>query len=138
MKIDHDYIKEILTAIEQQEKARPFLEEILETMSLDGLTEKFLLHYEVLFDYGFIQSLTANGSLGIDVDSSGEIYWSDAPIRLTATGHEFIEALNQSDIWSVIKSEFRESSIKTIFKVATDLAQGIAKKQVEQILSENL
>ena len=125
----------MLLAIESQEEARPYLLDVLNKLGQDGFDQEFLLHYEVLFDYGFIESMLNDGSIGVH-GSGDNISWTNIPIRLTGVGHEFIEAMNKAEIWEVIKNDFKESSIKTIFKVATDLAEGFAKKQVEKILNE--
>jgi hypothetical protein len=135
MKINNDYIKKVLIAIEAQEAPRPYLDDILQTLGLEDATDEFLLHYEVLLDDKLIEAPTSDDR-GIKHASSGELYYSDIPIRLTAKGHELIEALNKSEIWDVIKTEFKESSVKTIFKVGRNLAEGYAKKRVEDILDE--
>jgi len=136
MKINHAYIKNILLAVESEGDARPYLLDILKKLDLDDFNQEFLLHYEVLFDYGFIESTLEDHSIGVQQGAGGDIAWSNIPIRLTASGHEFIEAMNKIEIWEIIKKDFKESSIKTIFKVATDLAEGFAKQKVEKILSE--
>ncbi len=134
MKINHDYIKNLLLAIESANDARPYLTEVLNNLDLQEFNQEFLLHYELVLDYGFIQTLS-DSSDGIHQGADGEISWSDIPIRLTATGHEFIELMNQNEIWEIIKSDFKNSSIKTIFSVAKSLAEGFAKKKIESILS---
>lgn len=104
-------------------------------MQYSSTNQEFLLHYEVIFDYGFIESTLDDGSIGVH-GSGDNVSWANVPIRLTAIGHEFIEAMSKNEIWKIIKKDFKDSSIKTIFKVATDLAEGFAKKQVGKILSE--
>lgn len=136
MKLNHAYIKNILLAVESEDDARPYLKDVLKRLGLEDFNQEFLLHYEVLFDYGFIESTLNDGTIGIQQGAGGDIVWANIPIRLTASGHEFIEAINKNEVWEIIKKDFKESSVKTIFKVATDLAEGFAKKQVEKILSE--
>lgn len=138
MKLDTIYIKKLLLSIESSKIARPYLGEIIQIMGMKDIDNEFLLHYEVLFDYGFIEAPWINEGIGgakgiIDVDGD-DITWMDVPLRLTGKGHEFIMALEKVEVWEVIKSEFKESSIKTIFKVACGLVEGLAKKKVEGIL----
>ena len=139
MKLDHEYIKTLLLSIEGIDSSRPSLGTILSVMGLNSMTDEFLLHYEVLFDYGFIavpDGESTDNSIGILFFSENDISWMNVHLRITAKGHEFIMAMNEPEIWNVIKNEFKDSSIKTIFKVAGDLAEGFAKKKIEGILSQ--
>ena len=56
------------------------------------------------------------------------------PLRLTATGHELLEALNKSEVWDIIKKEFKDASISTIFSVGTTLVKNLALKKIEKYL----
>ena len=134
MKLNHEYVKKILLAIEREPTARPCLGKVLGNLGLNDVSQEFVLHYEVLLDSMLIATVLQNEL--ITQDTMGVYYWRDDPIRLTAKGHEFIEAINQAKIWEIIKKEFKESSVKTIFKVATELAEGYAKKKVEKLLGE--
>jgi hypothetical protein len=107
MKLESEYIKQLLLGIE---------------------------HYEVLFDYGFIEPTDESGRIGIEQKGYGEYFWINLPIRLTAQGHEFIEAMQKNEVWEVVKKEFKDNSIKTIFDVATGLAEGFARKKLEKYL----
>ncbi|HHQ4263681.1 TPA: DUF2513 domain-containing protein, partial [Vibrio cholerae] len=60
--------------------------------------------------------------------------WKIVPIRLTASGHEFIESLNEPDVWDTIQSNFKEASLETLAVVAKDLAIGFAKQKVKALL----
>ncbi len=137
MKLEHSYIKELLHSIESIESARPFLSEVLASMNLESLDDKFLLHYEVLFDYGFIDAPSneeGSRDIGIMYTDAGTLMFFDRTIRLTGKGHEFIQAMSKNEVWTVIKKEFKESSVKTVYKVATSIVEGLAKKKVESLL----
>jgi hypothetical protein len=43
---------------------------------------------------------------------SDDFGWTDINLRLTARGHEFIEALSRQDVWQVIKSQFGGGILK--------------------------
>lgn len=135
MKLDKEYLRALLTVIEENPSPRPSLKEILNGMGLEDLNDDFLLHYEILADYGFIEGVGDSSSIGLTDDSDG-VDWIDANIRLTATGHEFISNLRQSEVWEAIKENFKEGSIETIFSVAKKLAEGFAKKRIESVIDE--
>jgi hypothetical protein len=40
--------------------------------------------------------------------------WSVIPLRLTAQGHEFLEALHNSKVWGMIKTKFKDASLGTL------------------------
>ena len=135
MKLDKEYLRALLTVIEENPSPRPSLMDILNGMDLKDLNDEFLLHYEILADYGFIEGVGNSSNIGLIDDSDG-VDWIDANIRLTAAGHEFISNLRQSEVWEVIKENFKEGSIETIFSVAKKLAEGFAKKRIESVIDE--
>jgi len=61
--------------------------------------------------------------------------WSVLPLRLTASGHQFIEALSNKEVWAAIKHGFKDASITTLKSVSLKLLEGYAQKKVEQLLS---
>ena len=132
MKPDLEFLKKILTTLQASPRPWPTIGE-LENAGVDA-DEDLCLHLELLDDYGFIQSKADDGSFGFQDGIGGEIYWADVPVRITASGHEFIEAMEKPEIWNVIKSEFKESSIKTIFTIGTSLVEGYAKDKLEKYL----
>lgn len=134
MKLDKDYLRTLLLTIENMDSPYLFLEDILKQMGLDDPDKNFVQHYDVLFDYGFLESCSENGSNGIILTPRGELHWINLQVRLTGQGHEFIEAMKKVEIWEIIKRDFKESSIKTIFTVATDLAEAFAKQHVNKLL----
>lgn len=56
------------------------------------------------------------------------------PVRLTAAGHEFAEALNRDDVWQVITTELKDASLETLSKTARSLLQAFVRKQVGRYL----
>ena len=141
MKIDNNYIKKLLHTVESMESARPYLGDVLESMGLEDVSDEFILHYEVLFDYEFLEAPSGNGysgEIGIKQSADGMYFWSNIPIRLTAQGHEFIQAMDKSEVWDIVKTEFKESSVKTVFNVATGIAENYAKKKLKSLLGEEI
>ncbi|HAT8502483.1 TPA: DUF2513 domain-containing protein [Vibrio vulnificus] len=57
--------------------------------------------------------------------------------KLTWEGHEFLDDIRKESVWEVIKADFKNDSLATIKAVAKDLALGLAKKKVKDILGEN-
>ena len=51
---------------------------------------------------------------------------------MTATGHEFVEAMNNAEIWEILKGEFKDSSLSTLKSVAGSLLTAFAKKQLNK------
>lgn len=98
------------------------------------MDDKFLFHIQILEDQGFVESLDKKSDLGYEILLGGEFKWQSRPLRLTASGHEFVEALNKSEVWEIIKEEFKDSSISTLRSAATTLFKAFAKKQVEKYL----
>jgi len=58
------------------------------------------------------------------------------PLRLSADGHEFIEALENVDVWTTIKRDFRDTSIKTLKDAGLQLLEGYVKKKVNGLIGD--
>ncbi|CAH7063718.1 DUF2513 domain-containing protein [Vibrio crassostreae] len=132
MKIDQEYLKGLLAAFEAAEFPITNIQE-LEQKGFSNQCDQFLFHLKILSDQGLVEREQGHG-LGYERDLSGKIYWSVVPLRLTAKGHEFIEALHNSEVWDTIKSEFGDASIGTLWRVSKDLLEGYTKKKVTALL----
>lgn len=132
MKPEPDFLKQVLTTLQASSSPWPSVGELEQAgIEPDG---KLCFHLELLNDHGFIESKSEDGSFGFHEDIGGEVCWRDVLMRITATGHEFIEAMEQPEVWSAIKTEFKDASIKTIFSVGRALVEGFAKKKLGRYL----
>lgn len=134
MKINQDYLKRLLEAFESAE--RPTLD--LHTLEKAGLKDDehvLVFHMQILNDSGFIQRGDGKPGFGLVNITGYEDYgWSVTPLRLTASGHQFIEALRNEEVWEKIKSEFKDASVGTLWEVSKKLLEAYAKKKVEVII----
>jgi hypothetical protein len=132
MKIDHEYLKKLLEAFEASDTPTTDIQE-LESVGFSYQEDKFIFHLSILADQNLVQREQGHG-LGYQKGADGYVSWSVVPLRLTAFGHEFLEALRNSQVWSTIKSEFKDASIGTLLRVSKDLLEGYTKKKVITLL----
>jgi hypothetical protein len=132
MKIDQDYLKDILSTFEDADTAAIELSCFQPLMDLD--MEKFIFHIKILEDQYFVESRDGNDDLGFIYTLDGSVHWANNHLRLTASGHEFIEALKNEQVWETIKTNFKDSSAETLWSVSKQLLEGYAKKKVETLL----
>jgi hypothetical protein len=117
-----------------QDFDEPFMDVLqLKTYGFDCLEQRFIFHLQIMEDQGLVQDVGGVG-LGYEVQPNGQVLWSPRKLRLTAAGHEFIEALEKSDVWEIIKRDFREESIGTLMDVALKLAKGFANERLKKYL----
>jgi hypothetical protein len=133
MKIDQDYLKDLLNAFQAEESLYTDINKLKEK-GFDHLTGKFLFHIQILEDKKLIENCTKDFRIGYDFTLDGGISWTILPLRLTANGHELLEALNKSEVWDIIKKEFKEASVSTLFSVGTTLVKNLALKKIEKYL----
>lgn len=130
MKIDQEYLKKLLNAFLDSEnhyaKISNFKNAGLE------IDDKFLFHMQILEDQGFVKGYSEENNLGYQVSLAGTFVWIDQNLRLTASGHEFTDALNKKEIFEVIKSEFKDVSVGTLVSVSKELMIAFAKKQASK------
>jgi hypothetical protein len=136
VKIDQDYLKRLLEACQASEKPTFDIEE-LKAAGFNRDDPRFGFHMMILADQGLIEQDDGSPGLGLEKSADGSYHrWSVLPLRLTASGHQFIEALSNKEVWATIKHSFKDvASIKTLSDVALKLLEGYAQKKVEQLLS---
>ena len=123
MKIDQDYLKMLLEASQASEKPTFDIEE-LRAAGLDYNDKRFEFHMMILTDHGFIAQDDGDPGFGLTKSLDGFLSWSVLPLRLTASGHQFIEALLNKEVWAAIKRDFKDASIATLKTVSLKLLEG--------------
>ena len=132
MKIDHKYLKGLLEAFQAAERPYTTIDELKEN-GYPYNDDAFTFHMNILYDLGLIDgTATGRNSIGMERTISGEIIWiRGRNIRLTAPGHEYIDTLNEPEVWNTIQENFSESALHTVMAVAKDLAVRHAKNKLE-------
>ena len=123
MKRDMDLIRKILLAVEAGESSD----------ATNGFSEDSTKYHQALA----IEAGLLKGKALKYLDNGTEIPSAVAITGLTWEGHEFIDLIKRSDVWSTIQDNFKEESFSTIVQVAKDLATGWAKKKVADLLGQN-
>jgi hypothetical protein len=68
---------------------------------------------KILNDQGFVEQDDGTSGFGLIKGADGYSSWSVLPLRLTASGRQFVEALSNREVWSTIKKSFKDTSITT-------------------------
>ena len=130
MKIDQEYLKSLLNTFIESPRSFIWVADFIDNgIEID---DKFLFHIQILEDQKFVECLDKKSEIGYEITLGGEFEWSSRPLRLTAVGHEFVEAINRDEIWAVIKKEFKTASLSTLKSAASSLLQAFAKKQLNK------
>lgn len=133
MKIDREYLKGLLEAFESSDNPTTDIRE-LQLKGFSTQESNFLFHLQILGDQGLVQRENGGG-LGYTKGADGFVSWSVVPLRLTSQGHDFIEALRNSEVWVTIKKEFKDASLGTLLHISKELLEGYTKKKVISLLS---
>jgi len=132
MKIDQEYLREILNTFIESPRSFIWVEDL--TNKGIETDDKFLFHIQILEDQHLIECLDKKSDIGYEITLGGNFEWKSRPLRLTASGHEFTEAINRPEIWEILKDEFRDASLSTLKSTATTLLIAFAKKQINKYL----
>jgi hypothetical protein len=133
VKIDQDYLKKLLEACQDSEKPTFDIED-LKAAGFDYNDQQFEFHMKILNDQHFIEQDDGDAGFGLTKSLDGFLSWSVLPLRLTASSHQFIEALENKDVWAAIKRGFKDASIETLQSVALKLLDGFAQKKIDALL----
>lgn len=130
MKIDPDYIKRILTKAQSSEKAIFNIYDLVDDKN-DISDETFIFHMQILSDQKLIVTDGSDNSsdIGVSRTGNGQVCWRVTHLRLTSTGHDFIEALTNDTVWKKIKKELKQPSISTLVSTAQFLLNETIKNQ---------
>ncbi|MBB1369428.1 DUF2513 domain-containing protein [Pseudoalteromonas sp. SR45-4] len=143
MKIDIEYIKDILNVFLEAETAHITVNELKESgISYEGsdgdIDQKFLFHFQLLIENQLIgkQSLRYADlkDMGFQQCMGGEWSVCALDIRLTQTGHDFAQSLANKEVFSKLKSEFKDFPFKVIFDSGRKLLEHVAKKKMDKLL----
>lgn len=136
MKIDQQYLKDLLIAFEETQGPDTMIDE-LEAAGFKSNDSNFIFHMRLLYDNALIVRVDGRYGIGHEMSQAlGEgvsYYWLNIPLRLTARGHDFIADLRQKEVWQTIKANFRDEGISTLMGLSKSLAMGFAKKKVKEI-----
>lgn len=128
MKIDPDYIKQILTKALSSERAIFNIYDLVDKNEISD--EKFIFHMQILSDKQLIVTDSDNSSdIGVSRTGNGQVSWRVTHLRLTSIGHDFIEALTNDTVWKKIKKELKQPSISTLVSTAQFLLNETIKNQ---------
>jgi hypothetical protein len=134
VKIDQDYLKNLLEVCQASEKPTFDIQD-LAAAGLDYNDSRFEFHMKILTDQGFIEQDDGRPGFGLFKSVDGLSAWAVLPLRLTASGHQFIEALANKEVWATIKHSFKDASISTLKTVSLKLLDAYAKKKIDRLLS---
>ena len=119
MKRDMDYVRDILLKIESLDAPR--LKDLMNSTS-DEEYEKLSEHLSLLIDQaGFLT--------GIKAHTYGGKNWLN--IRLTWTGHEYLDNIRDPEIWQKTKEGAQKVGGFSL-DIMSALAKGLIKKQIEK------
>ncbi len=133
MKIDQDYLKKLLEACQGSQKPTFDIED-LKLAGLDYNDKRFEFHLMILTDHGFIERDDGDPGFGLTKSIDGFLSWAVLPLRLTGSGHQFVEALSNEEVWAAIKHDFRDASISTLKTVSIKLLEGRSSNIVHNIV----
>lgn len=129
MKLDYNFIKQILITMEEYEKHEislyPLLKK-LKVMSIDNkldeaLVDKFLGHIKILGDGYYIEC--SNDEYGF-MQTCGGYAIANADFRLTAQGYEFLEILKNDTAFNKVKGFALNTALDIGKQIIVKLATG--------------
>ncbi|MBB6116080.1 hypothetical protein F4826_003004 [Rahnella inusitata] len=135
MKIDQDYLKGLLEAFEASENPATDIR-LLSRAGYHHENKEFVFHVRLLEDRSLISRTDGLAGIGYfspstdDPDDEG--FFDVVPLRLTASGHDFLDAIRNKEVWATIKSGFKEASIGTLVTVSKELFNRALSKQLDK------
>lgn len=102
--------------------------------------EKFVFHMQIAIDNQLIGCRNGAVSnlkdIGVRLGQGGGGSIVDAQIRLTQKGHDFASTLNNKEVLTKLKEEFKDAPFKIIFETGQKLLQHYATKKLDDFLKK--
>jgi Hypothetical protein (DUF2513) len=92
--------------------------------------DQFVFHMDILDDLGFLERDDREPGFGLTRGLDGHMSWSVLPLRLTAQGHHFIEALRNKEVWATLKRDFKRRQRQYFMGCVEEASRGLHKKEV--------
>jgi Hypothetical protein (DUF2513) len=124
MKPDPEYTRKLLEAFRDAPDPTTDINELKER-GLSHETAEFYFHLRLLDDDGFVARDDGEPGIGA-AGSGGHHSWPVVPLRLTASGHEFAEAMENKTAFAAVKKSFASSSLS----VMRDIAVSVLKAEL--------
>ncbi|HDG1704604.1 TPA: DUF2513 domain-containing protein [Kluyvera ascorbata] len=132
MKIDQEYLKGLLEAFEASDTPDTDINELNER-GFNCETDEFLFHMRLLEDRQLITRTDGRDGFGAVESLDGMVHWAVMPLRLTAIGHDFLDALRNQEVWATLKTGFKDASMGTLMTVSKELFNRALAKQLDKI-----
>jgi hypothetical protein len=136
MQIDHEYLKRLLEAFAAASGPLTNIEE-LEGRGMPYRDPQFVFHMGILEDKALIARDDHKPGFGLTRSVDGFESWGVLPLRLTANGHEFLEALRDQRILAVIKRQFKTAGIGTLVTVSKTLLESYTKEAIGALMKHS-
>ncbi len=133
MKIDHEYLKGLLEAFECSDKPETDIQK-LHDLGFSYQTPEFLFHMRLLDDRNLIARTDGDSGFGFFESADDGGSWALLPLRLTANGHDFLEAIRNKEVWKALKTGFKDASIGTLVTVSKELFNRMLAKQLDKYI----
>jgi hypothetical protein len=135
MKIEQEYLKGLLIAFEDSHEPHTSITRLL-ALGFDHQTNEFRFHIRLLQDRGLIGRVDGQYGIGYFSPESDDRYddgfFDEVPLRLTASGHDFLEAIRNQEVWATLKTGFKDASIGTLVTVSKELFNRALTKQLDK------
>lgn len=95
MKINNQYLKKLLEAFETSTNPALDLCDLVKLGFNYEEDEAFAFHMQFMNDKGYIEREDRGSGFGYDKAADGAVMWSVLPLRITASGHEFLNKLTE-------------------------------------------
>ncbi len=119
MKIDYDLLKSLLTILEEDERVEVRTNDLRTKLNKNITDEQFVGHLLELNDNGCFDCPVKD--LGFSRTINSGYITSNAPIRLTAQGRQFLDALNNDTVFNKLKN----FSVKTAIEAGKSLLNAV-------------
>lgn len=121
MKLDYDFIKQILTIMEENESHQIWVNSLLKNLEIDAdnqsMMAKYAGHIKILGDCGYIDCDWQDTEYGIQEYGDGTFDCANVQYRITAQGYEFLDVLKNDTVLNKIKN----FALPTAFEVGKQL-----------------
>lgn len=137
MKIDYDYLQELLSVFIESEKSCVTFDHFKKLLEIEG-EDKFFFHLQILTDRLMVSQEgkppeKGLKALGFVFSLDGNCHFGICNWRLTADGHDFAVDLNKPKVLEFIKTQLKEEGFSAVVDVAKSIGSKLLENKLKQL-----
>lgn len=135
MRVNQEVVKSILEVFMNSTGLSTDYNDIVKSMP-DYSEDEIIFHLQILNDQSLIEQINGGTGIGYQQGIDGEGVISIIPLRATTFAHQYYEIITTPEIWVKIKSELKDATVGSVFKIGKEAMELYLKNKAKVLFGD--